>query len=141
MKGLIKIILLVYICIISMGCSNEQSKINQENQKESNIITISFQQEIKKVFVRDGRTGETYTVNNKSDLAELVDIIEGASLQERGETEDSTGYIYSITFSSDEDLLEIINSDYIIYEGKDYMLVDSNRYTILKAYLSEYISK
>jgi len=141
MTDLIKIILLVYICFIVMGCTNDQSKLNQENQTKSDITTISFQQEIEKVFVRDGRTGETYTVNNKSDLAELVGIIEGASLLERGEVEDSVGYTYSITFSSDEELLKIINSDYIIFKGKDYMLVDPSRYTNLKVYLNEYIRK
>lgn len=140
------IVICFMIIILTTGCnsnsaSDELTNDNHisEDKSESDIENeqFVFTDQIISVKFKDGRTGEVYNIEDDS-LVEFSNMFNGCTFISNESTEDSTGYIYWVTITTDAGKIEYSSaSDVSVYENI-MSFVSYKRYSTIETFLKEY---
>lgn len=104
---------LCFMIVMLFGCSEKLEIVEIGN--------------IEAVEVKDGTTGETFTVVDRETLDEIEGVLLNAKLK-IGNNEDVSGYKKSISIMG-KNTLVLISSERVAYNGMKYSLIDNSIYT------------
>lgn len=123
MKSKIKIALILVTSIITLSVIYIYFF---SNTLEINEIIEFNNKEITKIAIKDGRSGNVITIEDKEIIQEFLEQIDYYKLKEYTATDESTGYIYAAIFYNESTkLFDIVFVDPLKINGKYYKILKS----------------
>ena len=142
----VRIICIVIVFMLTAcdnGLSNDDDNYyiqiveSEENEAKAEDNQITFNDKIETVNYRDGRTGREFNIADDH-LVEFTEIFNGSSFIEQEASDDSVGYVFWVTITTDTGEIVFSRADKVSMYGTPVSFVSHERYSTIEAFLEEY---